>query len=83
MRELEPPFGILYEGRTVKVTEHDLKGKRVFYIDYDGWKRPLTVTVALRDTGEKFWTSIPEGRQKEAEDVGKLIGQYIRNKPKD
>jgi hypothetical protein len=26
-----------------------------------------------------FWTSIPEGRQKEAEGVGKLIEEYLLN----
>jgi hypothetical protein len=82
MREIEPPFEVVYEGKTIIVREHELRSKRVFHIDFAGWKKPLTMTVALTRSDEKFWTSIPEGRQKEAEDIGKLIGQYIRNKNK-
>ncbi|HTD99033.1 MAG TPA: hypothetical protein VK668_07080 [Mucilaginibacter sp.] len=83
MREIERPFEIVYEGRTVKVAEHELKNMRVFYIDFAGWKKPLTITVALNRFDEKFWTSVPEGRQKEAEELGKLIAGYIRNKRKE
>jgi len=82
MREIEPPFEVIYGENLVKVTEHEVKGKRVFYIDFGGERKNLAVTVALTNKDEKFWTSIPEGRQKEAENIGKLIGQYIRSKNK-
>jgi len=82
MREIEPPFDIEYEGKTITVAEHEIKSKRVFRIDFKGWKKPLTMSVALNRFEERFWTSIPEGRQKEAEEIGKLIAGYIRNKHK-
>jgi len=82
MREIEPPFDVVYEGKTIRITEHELRSKRVFHVDFAGLKKPLTMTVALTRNEEKFWTSIPEGRQKEAEEIGKLIGLYIRNKQK-
>lgn len=80
MREIESPFQLEIEGNIIQVTEHDLKGKRVFHLNFNGWKKPLIITVALTRSDEKFWTSIPEGRQKEAEQVGKLIAAHIRNK---
>jgi hypothetical protein len=40
----------------------------------------FTITVGKGLANEKFWTSIPEGRQEEAEEVGKLIAAYIRSK---
>lgn len=82
MRELEPPFELDYQGKPIKVAEHEIKDKRVFYIDFNGWSKPLTITVGLNRFDEKFWTSIPEGRQKEAEEIGRLIAGHIRNKKK-
>lgn len=82
MREIEPPFGLSYKGNQIKVTEHEIKDKRVFHIDFSGWRKPLVIAVGLSRKDEKFWTSIPEGRQDEAEELGKLIAGYIRNKIK-
>ncbi|HTK19211.1 MAG TPA: hypothetical protein VL442_06860 [Mucilaginibacter sp.] len=82
MREIEPPFEIELEGITIKVSEQELKSQRVFYIDFSGWKKNLVITVAEKQWGDKFWTSIPEGRQQEAEQIGKLIANFIRSKRK-
>ena len=79
MRDIEPPFIIDYQGVTVTVAEHSIKDKRVFHI---ALRKPLVITVAYDRQENKFWTSIPEGRQKEAEEIGKLIADYIRNKQK-
>lgn len=80
MRELEPPFDLELGTAAVRVTEHELKGKRVFHIDFRAAKAPLVITVALNARDEKFWTSIPEGRQQEAKQIGKLIADHIRAK---
>jgi hypothetical protein len=77
MRPIELPFEIPYKGETIKVTEQQLSSKRVFYIQLN---RPLIITVGIKHNDEKFWTSIPEGRQREAEEIGPLIAQYIRTK---
>lgn len=82
MRDIEPPFEVFFEGNTVRVSEHELKGKRIFHIDFGGRKKPLVLTVAMNRKDEKFWTSIPEGRQNEAEQIGKLIAVHIRSKNK-
>lgn len=80
MREVEPPFEIEFKGNVSKVTEAEIKTRRVFYIQFMDGKKPLTITVGRINKDQKFWTSIPEGRQEEAEEVGKLIAAYIRSK---
>jgi len=82
MREVEPPFEIEYDGSKAKVTEAEIKEARVFHIAFLGVRKPLTITVSEDRKEKKFWTSIPQGRQQEAEEVGKLIATYIRSKRK-
>ncbi len=80
MREVEPPFEIQYKGSVSKVVEAEIKSRRIFQVQFVDGKRPLTITVGKGIGDEKFWTSIPEGRQEEAEEVGKLIAAFIRSK---
>lgn len=82
MREIEPPFEIEYQDKTAKVTEAEIKERRVFHIQFKDTRKPLTITVAEDRKEVKFWTSIPEGRQQEAEEVGRLIALHIRSKKK-
>lgn len=82
MRELEPPFYLELDGRNIRISEHELGSKRVFHVDFKGWKKPLVIAVGLGLRDQKFWTSIPQGRQAEAEQVGKLIAEHIRAKKK-
>ena len=82
MREVEQPFDLEVNGRMLKVSEHELAGKRVFHVNFGAGSKPLVITVALAPSGKKFWTSIPQGRQHEAEEIGKLIAEHIRSKKK-
>lgn len=45
-------------------------------------RKPLVIARASNVDAAKFWTSIPEGRQKEANEVGSLIETYL-NKIQD
>ncbi|QEM12384.1 hypothetical protein [Mucilaginibacter rubeus] len=77
-------FEITYQGLAATVAEHSLKHGRVFHIDFaQPTMMPLVITVAYDSDDKKFWTSIPEGRQELAEEVGKLVAGYIRNKKKE
>ncbi|TSJ44409.1 hypothetical protein FO440_09580 [Mucilaginibacter corticis] len=83
MRELEAPFTISDGDAVIQVSEHELKEMRLFHLVFPDKRKPLNITVAeRRGTGEKFWTSVPEGRQDEAEQFGRLIAVYIRSKRK-
>lgn len=83
MREIEPPFEITFGNLVMKVSEHRIKDAPVFHIVFNDNRKPLNITVAENSDGEKFWTSTPEGRQTEAERIGKLVAGYIRNKRKE
>lgn len=82
MRDLEPPFELHFNEELLRIAEHEIKGKRVFYVNFSSGLKPLVIGVGLNLRDQKFWTSIPEGRQKEAAAIGKLIAVYIRNKRK-
>lgn len=80
---MEAPFEIEYEGFAATVREHELQEMRVFHITFTEKRKALVITVAEAPGGKKWWTSVPQGRQKEAEEVGKLIATYIRAKRKE
>ncbi|MCC8407692.1 hypothetical protein LJ707_02045 [Mucilaginibacter sp. UR6-1] len=71
-------FEIVLNGQTVRVSDQTIKSARIFHVVYPDNKRPLNITIAESTDGEKFWTSLPEGRQEEAEFAGKVIAAYIR-----
>jgi len=80
---MEAPFEIHYDGFAATVSEHELQDARVFHIAFADKRKPLVITVAEAPGGNKWWTSVPQGRQKEAEEVGKLVANYIRAKRKE
>lgn len=83
MREIEPPFEITSGDLIMNVSEHRIKNTAVFRIVFSDKRKPLNITIAENSDGEKFWTSTPEGRQTEAEQIGKLVADYIRNKRRE
>jgi len=80
MRELELPFELSLDDRLLRISEHELAGKRVFHVNFGAGVKPLVITVGISARDQKFWTSIPEGRQAESQRIGKLIAEYIRGK---
>lgn len=71
-------FEVALQGQTVRVSDHTIKSARVFHIVYPERKPALNITIGENTDGVKFWTSVPEGRQEEAELAGKVIAAYIR-----
>ncbi|MEO6838914.1 MAG: hypothetical protein ABI185_11050 [Ginsengibacter sp.] len=71
-------FELDYENWKIKVSRHSIGSQVIFKIGFPDKRQPLIITRALRDNACKFWTSIPEGRQKEADEIGPLIAEYIR-----
>lgn len=66
-------FEVMVGESTAQVSVHQIKSAKVFHLVFAGKRPPLNVTVATNDEGAKFWTSVPEGRQEEAELAGKQI----------
>jgi len=72
-------FELQIENMTVPV-EAIRTGGRVLYIVKFETGIPLVVHRAQKFEGAMFWTSIPEGRQTEAEKIGALIDNYLKTK---
>ena len=78
MVDMKQAFTVSLYGKTLSV-EPVKKGSSYFFMIVfpDGTAR-LAITRATRDDQSKFWTSVPEGRQQEAERIGPLIvGYYL------
>jgi len=71
-------FDIELYGQTTRVTVHNIRSARVFRLISHNSRPPLNIIIAETTDGGKFWTSLPEGRQEEAELAGKVIASYIR-----
>jgi len=70
-------FEMKLNGVTMSVQELDLPGNTAFKVVFSSNRKPIIVT-RTKDYHRVFWTSVPEGRQKEAEGVGALIEEYFK-----
>lgn len=62
------------------ITELNLPGHLAYRVVFSSPRPPLVIAQARDNRNGSFWTSVPEGRQKEAEGIGKLITEYFENK---
>jgi hypothetical protein len=72
-------FPITYKGEKLVVERHSYSGNPLFSIFFPGKASPLVITKMRQAVGTSFWNSIPEGRQKEAEELGALIENYFHS----
>lgn len=72
------PFKIMYKGQEVQVAPKKIGIDTLFVVQFSPPDKPLILTKALRSGGGSFWTSIPEGRQKEAEQIGPMITAHFQ-----
>jgi hypothetical protein len=72
-------FQIDIDGFIIAVTSHLINGDELFHITCPDGRPPLVVNEAISG-GRTFWTSIPQGRQKEAEFFGAKIAEKLKNK---
>lgn len=73
-------FELQVNSVTLRVERLNLPGHVAFRVVFSSARQPLVVARATNADAARFWTSIPEGRQKEAEEVGKLIQEYLQTK---
>ncbi len=62
-----------YHGTRVLVRQITIAGSIVYHMLFADNRKPLVATIANKRNGSPFWTSVPEGRQQEAEELGALI----------
>jgi hypothetical protein len=72
-------FELDFEQGKIRVQRHSLSGQVIYRILFSDQRPALVVTRALHANANNFWTSIPEGRQVEAEMVGPAIAEYIQS----
>ncbi len=65
---------------TLNCTRLNIPGYVAFRVEFSSERQPIVVARAQGMDLPYFWTSIPEGRQKEAEGVGKLIVDFLKSK---
>lgn len=70
-------FEVTYKNAPIIVEVLSVAGQTLYRVNLKTGP-PLILTRATHANAYKFWTSIPEGRQTEAEEVGPLIAEYIR-----
>lgn len=78
MEKSQDNFELEFRDGKIQVRRHSIGSQVIFQVAFSDGRRPLVLTRALHSNANKFWTSIPEGRQAEAEEVGPLISEYFK-----
>jgi hypothetical protein len=73
-------FSFESHGVTITCQRVPVAKQAVYYVSFSSTRQPITIARAKFVDSDTRWTSIPEGRQKEAEGVGKLIDEYLATK---
>ena len=70
-------FVINYNNEELKVQRQLIANQTVYIVFFTDGKKPLFLNRAMAPDNSLFWTSLPEGRQPEAEEIGPLIQEQI------
>jgi len=73
----EQEFTVIYKDTPLKIQVHSFGNDKTYLVLLPG-QAPLMITRAKDANSSRFWTSIPEGRQNLAEEIGELITDHIR-----
>ncbi len=78
MEKTQDNFELDFKEGKIKVQRHSINSNVVFSVKFSDNRKPLVITRAIHANAYRFWTSIPEGRQEEAEEVGLTISEYFK-----
>ncbi|MEO7049256.1 MAG: hypothetical protein ABI091_28390 [Ferruginibacter sp.] len=70
-------FVINYNNEELKVYRKLIANQSVYIVFFTDGKKPLFLNRAMAPDYSMFWTSVPEGRQAEAEEIGPLIEEQL------
>jgi hypothetical protein len=70
-------FEVIYKEKPAKIEVISVGGQTLYKVIFDE-KPGLFVTRAKHFNANKFWTSVPEGKQQLAEEIGVLIEQHYK-----
>ena len=71
-------FELDFKDGKIRVQRHFVSNQTIYRVVFSDKREPLVFTRALTDIAAHWWTSIPEGRQREAEEIGPLIADFIK-----
>ena len=78
MENSQDIFELSFKQGRIRIQRHFVSNQTIYRVIFSDKRSPLVVTRALTDNASRWWTSIPEGRQREAEEIGPLITAYIK-----
>lgn len=78
MKKQGAVFTITYDGQEVKVQPYAYKKKELFAVGLP--KKQVIILKSEKLNGQAFWTSMPQGEQALAEQLGKLIDDKFSTK---
>ncbi|MFB9843980.1 hypothetical protein [Mucilaginibacter ginsenosidivorans] len=67
---------LVYKGVKIIVRKHIIGMTEVYRAIFADNRPPLLITTAKNDKGRVFWTSVPEGRLEEANDIAMLVDEH-------
>ena len=76
--ELSKPFQIICRNKELAIVPKKVGGDWVYIVRFPNPTPILMLTNASKEKGGHFWTSVPEGRQSEAEQIGPMITEYYK-----
>ena len=82
MQNNNEPFEISYQKINLTVAPIYIEKQLLYRIQFPDKTPTLVICIATNFDNEKFWTSVPEGRQELAEATGLLIDHYLTTQSK-
>lgn len=80
MENVPEIFDLDYKAGKIKVQQRFVSGTTIYRVMFQDKRPPLSITRATNSNAARWWTSIPEGRQREADEIGPLIEVYLKSK---
>ena len=75
MKQTGELFTIRFNNKQVAVETYRAKGEEVYHIKFEDQEQIFITKTVNANTGEEFWTSVPEGNLKLAIAIGKLLDE--------
>lgn len=76
--EISASFQIVWREKELEVIPKKVGGDWVYIVRFPDRTPSLMLTLASKEKGGHFWTSVPEGRQREAEVIGPMITEHYQ-----
>ena len=79
MENSQDIFELGFKEGKIRIQRYFVSSQTIYRVVFSNKRTSLVVTWALTDNAARRWTSIPEGRQRKAEEIGPLIADYTKS----